>query len=412
MASARSEIQLEGYTIGRLLGAGAFGEVYAVENRITGKVHAAKKVPCQRPTRLLQEEIDILLRVSEGHPNLGHRPSIRSEEKKGHPNLLQILAFHHSSTHLWFLTDLMKHGNLEDAAGRLNRRVFKPAEATHIMLQLASGLRFMHEHRDRIVHRDLKMQNVLVDEVFEKAPHFYPEVKIADFGLSKVMATCDASFEVTSRVVGTPLYKPPEPELSPAQDLWSLGVLLFVMLMGRERSAGRGMFYRVKEDWQANPDYSERTRGSPQQAKFDALADSLPDNQSLRDAVRGLLKLYPRDRIALPDLETTLSQQYARPDLANMRQLLCPREFEQHDAIVAQRLQEEYDAIAAQHLQASHRRAGLAAQPSRRRTIPRAAVQIRGDMRGIASFVRDVRDIAQVGERVVRCLADPRSRPY
>lgn len=97
-------------------------------------------------------------------------------------------------------------------------------QARHFFQQLMSGIDY--SHRLKIVHRDLKPENVLLDDQLN--------VKIADFGLSNVVT--DGEFLLTS--CGSPNYAAPEVirglrYTGPEIDVWSCGVILYVMLCGR-----------------------------------------------------------------------------------------------------------------------------------------------------------------------------------
>lgn len=107
---------------------------------------------------------------------------------------------------------IVKHGEMPESQAR---RFFQ---------QLISGIH--HSHRLRVVHRDLKPENVLLDDQLN--------VKIADFGLSNVVT--DGEFLHTS--CGSPNYAAPEVirglrYTGPEIDVWSCGVILYVMLCGR-----------------------------------------------------------------------------------------------------------------------------------------------------------------------------------
>lgn len=396
MASARSEIEIEGYDILGFLGKGAYGEVFSVRDKTTLVVKAAKAVPRsanfwvrpwetdQRRTELLEEEVGILFRLSE----IPHRNVVPLHNYVSEPG----------SPYIFLVMPLLQHGNLLDAAVRLNRPTFLEAEVMHMLKQLADGLAFMHGRS--VVHRDLKMENVLVADVFEERPHFYHVIKLADFGFSKVFG--DAPYQ-DSRNVGTELYKSPERTLAPAQDMWSLGVLLLVMLMGK---AGERPFLHA--------------RRKSQQADLDALADALPDNQYLRMVVRGLLQLLPEHRMSHPALQRILAQ-HAMPELTNMR----PQPFPARPGLMGtgladaeraaresarreRQLQEENDAILAQHLQDEEREAGQATRrgrPHANPTTDRIVATVNSVIRGIS-----------LGERVVRHVSrhirDTRSQPY
>lgn len=104
-----------------------------------------------------------------------------------------------------------------------NGRMAEP-QARRLFQQLISGVDY--SHRLKIVHRDLKPENVLLDEEHN--------VKIADFGLSNIVT--DGEFLDTS--CGSPNYAAPEVirglrYTGPEIDVWSCGVILYVMLCGR-----------------------------------------------------------------------------------------------------------------------------------------------------------------------------------
>lgn len=106
--------------------------------------------------------------------------------------------------------------------------VFSEPQAAYLVKQVLSGVEYLHSKG--IVHRDLKLENLLLDGDLPKAT-----VKIADFGLSKVFS----SNATLSTVCGSPLYMAPEllmldqkSAYSPAVDVWSIGVILFILLAG------------------------------------------------------------------------------------------------------------------------------------------------------------------------------------
>lgn len=118
---------------------------------------------------------------------------------------------------------------LEYAGGELfdylvqNGRL-KEAEARRFFQQMLCAVEYCHRHK--IVHRDLKPENLLLDDKLN--------VKIADFGLSNIMT--DGNFLKTS--CGSPNYAAPEViggklYAGPEVDVWSCGVILYVLLVGR-----------------------------------------------------------------------------------------------------------------------------------------------------------------------------------
>jgi len=102
-------------------------------------------------------------------------------------------------------------------------------DAKVIIRQILSGLKYLNEHKTKIIHYDLKPQNVM----FHKG-----EIKISDFGLCKIVDSEASRIELTSQGVGTYWYLPPEcfalddkpPLINNKVDVWSVGVIYFEML--------------------------------------------------------------------------------------------------------------------------------------------------------------------------------------
>ncbi len=141
-----------------------------------------------------------------------------------HPNIIRLLDVFENPDHLYIVLELLHGGDLYEY---LNKRHFNILEhrARNIVHALATALYYIHSYG--IVHRDIKLDNVLmVDESDDS------EVKLVDFGLSKIIGPgeyCHDPF-------GTYGYAAPEVlEQKPydsAVDIWSLGVVLYALLAG------------------------------------------------------------------------------------------------------------------------------------------------------------------------------------
>ena len=106
-------------------------------------------------------------------------------------------------------------------------------EAKSIIQQLFAGLKYLNDQAEKIIHFDLKPHNILLNN---------GEIKITDFGLSKIMDSQDTKMELTSQGVGTYWYQAPEcfetgtapPKISSKVDVWSAGVILYEMIYGQK----------------------------------------------------------------------------------------------------------------------------------------------------------------------------------
>ncbi|XP_059632361.1 phosphoenolpyruvate carboxylase kinase 1-like [Cornus florida] len=135
------------------------------------------------------------------------------------PNIVQIFNVYEDDNHLHIVLELC---NSSDLFQRVRDRVFSESEAVAVMVPLMEAI--AHCHRCGVAHRDIKPDNVLFDE--------WNRLKLADFG----SAECFREGELMSGVVGTPYYVAPEvlagSEYNEKVDVWSAGVILYIMLAG------------------------------------------------------------------------------------------------------------------------------------------------------------------------------------
>ncbi|XP_004708092.2 serine/threonine-protein kinase 17A [Echinops telfairi] len=152
---------------------------------------------------------------------------------------------------------------------------FKEKDVQRLMRQILEGVRFLHTHD--VVHLDLKPQNILLTS---ESP--LGDIKIVDFGLSRIMK----NNEELREIMGTPEYVAPEilsyDPISMATDMWSIGVLAYVMLTGISPFLGDNKQETFLNISQMNLSYSEE--------EFDVVSESAID------FIKALLVKKPEDR--------------------------------------------------------------------------------------------------------------------
>mmetsp|Transcript_13193 Transcript_13193/g.34157 ORF Transcript_13193/g.34157 Transcript_13193/m.34157 type:complete len:353 (-) Transcript_13193:153-1211(-) len=197
------------YDMVKDIGSGNFGVAKLMKHKTTGEMVAVKFI--ERGSKVdknVEREI------------LNHRALC-------HPNIIRFHEVFLMENYLAIVMEFAAGGELFERIAARGR--FEEAEARYFFQQLVCGLE--HCHRMGICHRDLKLENTLLDSDGEKTA---PRVKICDFGYSK-SAYLDSKPKST---VGTPAYIAPEVlkrriEYSGEQaDVWSCGVLLYTMLFG------------------------------------------------------------------------------------------------------------------------------------------------------------------------------------
>ncbi|KAM5556415.1 receptor-like cytoplasmic kinase 176 [Rosa sericea] len=147
-----------------------------------------------------------------------------------HPNLVKLLGYCFEDNHRLLVYEFMPHGSLEiHLYGRDS--YLQPLSWTlrmKIALGVAKVLAFLHGTEGKVIHRDVKSSNILLDSTYN--------AKLSDFGLAKDVPAGDES-HVLTRVVGTHGYGAPEyistGHLSCKSDVYGFGVVMLEMLSGR-----------------------------------------------------------------------------------------------------------------------------------------------------------------------------------
>jgi tRNA A-37 threonylcarbamoyl transferase component Bud32 len=150
----------------------------------------------------------------------------RALAQLSHPNTIAVHDFGETGGFYYFIMEYVDGANLRHL---LQAGPIGPGEAVDVAIQVCDALQYAHEQG--IIHRDIKPENILLDQ--------RGRVKIADFGLAKLLGTVRPVFTLTGshQVVGTPHYMAPEQMEKPQTvdhraDVYSLGVVFYEMLTG------------------------------------------------------------------------------------------------------------------------------------------------------------------------------------
>jgi serine/threonine-protein kinase len=210
---------LEGrYRMDAVIGRGGMGAVYRATHLAMDKAVAIKVVKAE-----LASNLEAVRRF--------HREA-RAASLLSHPHTIKVFDFGETEQGLLYLA--MEHLAGRTLADAISREgAFPEARAAHVAGQIAQSL--AEAHGAGLVHRDLKPGNVMLVPVVGD-PDF---VKVLDFGIVKFLSDSEGGSHVTRAglVIGSPHYMAPEQAQSrppdPRTDLYSLGVILYEMLVGR-----------------------------------------------------------------------------------------------------------------------------------------------------------------------------------
>ena len=250
---------LEFYKFVKLIGKGAFGKVTLGMHKLTGKSVAIKTIEKQYmkddfSRRKVFQEVYLLKKIK-------------------HSNVIRLLEVFESSKHLLMVMEYAGGGDLLKLIKK--RGGLKEQDSKFIFKQIVYGL--SHIHCRSVIHRDIKLDNILLD--CEKG------VKICDFGVSKIIK----KGQKIKEQCGTPAYLAPEIIIDTGYegffvDIWSLGVLLFAMLCGTVpfKAPTLDELHKLILSGEFNIPSSISTEAT--------------------DLIRGMIKLEPTSRLTIPQI--------------------------------------------------------------------------------------------------------------
>jgi len=253
------------YETGELLGSGGYGQVLKAKDRSTGKACAVKIISKEamdsKGEVRIRREIDILRVIN-------------------HDNLLKLYDTFETNDRIYLVTEVVTGGPLFTWLETKNFQITE-STAKSLTRDIAKGLAYLHSYG--IVHRDIKLENILLDT---SGPEI--KAKIIDYGLSCFLGPG----QKTAEPVGTLKYVAPEiishMQYREKVDCWSLGVIIFILLIGTVP------FYGKNEQETAMRILRKKLRFDSE--KWTDV--SLP----ARSALEGLLNRKPERRSSLQEL--------------------------------------------------------------------------------------------------------------
>ena len=205
------------------LGRGSYGKVFRVQNKKTKNIYACKE--------LAKKKINDIEKFKN---------EIKIMSKTDHPSIIKLYEIYEDSRYIDLVMEQCLGGTLLDRLLKMMEEedeMFSEKEAAIIFKQIITAISYCHNQG--ICHRDLKLENVLFLTSQEDSP-----IKIIDFGLSQCVEKKKLVQIITGKnfgtmnmqsPVGTPHYVSPEVikgNYNQKCDIWSAGVILFVMLGG------------------------------------------------------------------------------------------------------------------------------------------------------------------------------------
>ena len=191
------------------IGEGTFGTVELVEHKITG----------------MQRAMKIIKKTNIVNPEKNNEESVLNEfnilKKIDHPNVVKIYEFYSDAENYYLITEYCPGGDLYDAT---QKEHLSEVQVACIMYQILLALN--HIHKMKIMHRDLKLENILI---YKKEKDGLYRIKLCDFGTSHLFK----DGEKEKNIIGSSYYIAPEvfnQNYNFKCDLWSSGIIMYVLI--------------------------------------------------------------------------------------------------------------------------------------------------------------------------------------
>ena len=205
------------YVVIKDIGSGTYSKVQLVQHKINLSIRAMKVIKKKKKKGTNQtnehdvyKEVNLLIKMD-------------------HPNIVKIFEFYNGEKEYYLIMEYCEGGELFDKIVKSN---LTEIQCAYIMYQILSAVNYCHKMK--IIHRDLKPENILI----KKDEDGFYRVKVCDFGTSKAFKIGDTE----KQLVGSAYYIAPEviqKKYNLKCDLWSCGVIMFVLLTKKPPFGGR-----------------------------------------------------------------------------------------------------------------------------------------------------------------------------
>ena len=168
------------------------------------------------------------------------KQELETLDKFEHPHIVRVIDLCEDNQNIYIVSELMRHGTLTQMLTKIQetRASFTEKDCANLVYQMIIAVNFLH--KQDVIHRDLKLDNIMVD--LERIDDHSTTMicKVTDFGFAKTM---DRDKKETLSL-GTPLYMAPElvtrRPYDSKVDIWALGVITHIILTGIPPHNGRG----------------------------------------------------------------------------------------------------------------------------------------------------------------------------
>ena len=224
---------VEDLTLIKQIGKGSFGEVFITSKAGTKELFATKKVKKsmvmdEKVKKYFNNELFILKNVN-------------------HPNIVKLYDIKQTLNNFYLVFDLCNGGGLSNCLERYKKKhdgkPFPENIVQHLMKQIVSGMKYLHNKK--ILHRDIKLDNILVkfetDEDKDNDNYFKATIKIIDFGFARYLE----NDSLAQSILGSPINMDPKILMKMKKiennqsfgydqkaDIWSLGTVCYELLIG------------------------------------------------------------------------------------------------------------------------------------------------------------------------------------